>query len=142
MTLIKYSKPETDIIGKRFSDIMDEFFNDAVATRQSSFAPRINISENEKQFLIDVEIPGIDKKDIDVSLENRQLTISGERKMETESNGTRFHRVETHYGSFTRSFRLPESVDEESIVAKYNNGILNITIDKSEERMKKQISIK
>ena len=142
MTLIRYSKPETDIFGKRFSDIMDEFFNDAVATRQSTFAPRINISENEKQFLIDVEIPGIDKKDIDVSLENRQLTISGERKMETESNGTQYHRVETHYGSFTRSFRLPESVDENSIVAKYDNGMLNITIDKSEERMKKQISIK
>lgn len=142
MTLIRYSKPETDLFGKRFSDIMDEFFNDAVATRQSTFAPRINISENEKQYLIDVEIPGMEKNDIDISLENGQLTISGERKMESESNGTRYHRVETHYGAFTRSFRLPDSVDENSIVAKYNNGILNITIDKSEERMKKQISIK
>ena len=142
MAILKYSQPDTDIFGKRFSDIMDEFFNDAVATRQGSFSPKINISENEKQFMIDVEVPGMDKNDIDVSLENRQLTISGERKFENEEKDTRYHRVETHFGSFTRSFRLPDSVDEGSINAKYNNGILSITIDKSEEQMKRQISIK
>lgn len=142
MAILKYSQPETDIFGKRFSDIMDEFFNDAVATRQGSFSPKINISENEKQFMIDVEVPGMEKKDIGVSLENRQLTISGERKIENEENGTRYHRVETHFGSFSRSFRLPDSVDESSIDAQYSNGILSITIDKSEEQMKRQISIK
>lgn len=142
MAILKYSQPDTDIFGKRFSDIMDEFFNDAVATRQGSFSPKINISESEKQYMIDVEVPGMDKKDIDVSLENRQLTISGERKFENEEKDTRYHRVETHFGSFTRSFRLPDSVDENSINAQYNNGILSITIDKSEEQMKRQISIK
>ena len=142
MAILKYSQPDTDIFGKRFSDIMDEFFNDAVATRQGSFSPKINISENEKQFMIDVEVPGMDKNDIDVSLENRQLTISGKRKFDNEEKDTRYHRVETHFGSFTRSFRLPDSVDEGSINAKYNNGILSITIDKSEEQMKRQISIK
>lgn len=142
MALMRYSDPTTDVFNKRFSDVMDEFFNEAVTSRQNSFSPRINISEDEKRFTIDVEIPGMNKEDIDVNLENRMLTISGERKFEREDNGTKFHRVETYFGSFNRSFQLPDSVDEESIEATYSNGILNITIDKSEEKMKKQISIK
>ncbi len=144
MALMRYSKPETDIFGKRFSDIMDEFFNDAVATRQSSFAPSMNISENEKQFIIDVEIPGMEKENIDVNLENRRLTVSGERSFESESeeNGTKYHRVERHYGSFSRTLQLPESVNDESIEATYKNGVLNIKIDKSEDKVKKQIDIK
>ncbi len=142
MTLIKYSQPNRDIFGKRFSDIMDEFFNDAVATRQHSFAPSIDISETDKQYLIDVEVPGVDKKDIELNIENNTLTISGERKFEKEEDGKHYHRVESSYGSFSRSFTLPENVKDDSIQATYNNGILNITIDKSEQKMKKQIKIK
>jgi HSP20 family protein len=104
MALIRYSQPETDVFGRRFSDIIDEFFNDAVATRRSSFSPSIDISETEKQFVIDVELPGIDKKDIDINLENGRLTISGERRFENKEDGKQYHRVESHYGSFTRSF--------------------------------------
>lgn len=142
MAIVRYSRPDTDIFGKRFSDIIDEFFNDAVATRQSTFAPSIDISENEKQFLIDAALPGMEKKDIDINLENGRLTISGERKLNNEDNGRQYHRVESHYGSFTRSFQLPDNVNDDSINASYKDGILNITIDKSEEKMKKQIKIK
>jgi HSP20 family protein len=142
MTLIKYSQPNRDIFGKRFSDIMDEFFNDAVATRQHSFAPSIDISETEKQYLIDVEVPGVEKKDIELNIENNTLTISGERKFEKKEDGKHYHRVESSYGSFSRSFTLPDNVKDDSIQATYNNGILNITIDKSEQKMKKQIKIK
>ncbi|MFU8813365.1 MAG: Hsp20/alpha crystallin family protein [Balneolaceae bacterium] len=142
MAMIKYSEPTMDVFGKRFSDIMDEFFNDAVTSRSNSFTPRINISETEKQFVIEAEIPGMEKKDIQVNLENRRLTISGERKFETEENGTKYHRVETHYGSFSRSFQLPDGVDEDSVEAAYKNGLLTITINKSEEKLKKQISVK
>ncbi len=142
MTLIRYNQPRPDIFGKRFSDIMDEFFNDAVATRRESFAPSIDISETEKQYIIDVEVPGIDKKDIDLNIENNTLTISGERKFEKKEDGKQYHRVESHYGTFSRSFTLPDNVDVESINATYNNGILNITVDKSEQQMKKQIKIK
>jgi HSP20 family protein len=142
MAIVRYSRPDTDIFGKRFSDIIDEFFNDAVATRQSTFAPSIDISENEKQFLIDAALPGMEKKDIDINLENGRLTISGERKLNNEENGRQYHRVESHYGSFTRSFQLPENVNDDSINASYKDGILSITIDKSEEKMKKQIKIK
>jgi len=142
MTLIKFSQPGRDIVGKRFSDIMDEFFNDALSTRQSSFAPSIDISETEKQYIIDVEVPGIDKKDIELNVDNNTLTISGERKFEKEEDGKQFHRVESHYGTFSRSFTLPDNANTESINAAYNNGILNITVDKSEKSLKKQIKIK
>jgi HSP20 family protein len=142
MALMRYSQPDTDVFGKGFTDIIDEFFNDAVATRRSTFAPSIDISETEKQFMIDVELPGMEKKDIDINLENGRLTISGERKFESEENGRQYHRVESHYGSFTRSFQLPDNVNDDSIVASYKDGILSITIDKSEEKMKKQIKIK
>lgn len=142
MTLIKYNQPQRDIFGKRFSDIMDEFFTDAVATRRESFAPSIDISETDKQYIIDVEVPGIDKNDIDLNIENNTLTISGERKFEKKEDGKQYHRVETHYGTFSRSFTLPDNVDVDTINATYNNGILNITVDKSEQQMKKQIKIK
>lgn len=142
MTLIKYSQPGRDIFGKRFSDIMDEFFNDAVATRRDTFTPSIDISETEKQFVIDVEVPGVDKKDIELSIENNTLTISGERKFEKKEDNKQYHRVESHYGTFSRTFSLPDNVKTESIHASYNNGILSITVDKSEQQMKKQISIK
>ncbi len=142
MGLLKYSQPDRDIFGARFSDIIDEFFNDAVATRQNSFAPSIDVSETEKEFIIDVALPGMDKKDIELNIENGRLTISGERKFEKNEEGKHFHRVESHYGTFTRSFQLPDNVDEESIKATYKDGILNVTINKSEEKLKKQITIK
>jgi HSP20 family protein len=142
MTLIKYSQPGRDIFGKRFSDIMDEFFNDAVATRRDTFVPSIDISETETQFVIDVEVPGVDKKDIELSIENNTLTISGERKFEKKEDNKQYHRVESHYGTFSRTFSLPDNVNTESINASYNNGILSITVDKSEQQMKKQIKIK
>ncbi|PKD43016.1 Hsp20/alpha crystallin family protein [Rhodohalobacter barkolensis] len=142
MALVRYSQPGTDVFGKRFTDIMDEFFNDAVANRQNTFAPKIDISETEKKYVIDVTLPGMKKDDIQIDLEKGRLTISGERKFEKEEEGKTYHRVESHYGTFTRSFQLPDDVKDDSINASYNDGILNITIDKSEEKMKRQIKIK
>lgn len=142
MTLIRYNRPDTDIFGKRFSDIMDEFFSDAVATRRSTFAPSIDISETEDQYMIDVEVPGMDKKDINLNVEKNTLTISGEREFSQEEDGKKYHRVESHYGSFSRSFTLPDNADLDKINATYDNGILKITVDKSEQATKKQIKIK
>lgn len=141
MTLVRYNRPNRDVMSKNFSDIMDEFFNDVVNTNRDSFVPGIDISETDNQFLISAELPGMSKEDIDISLDNGRLTISGERKFEKEEEGKTFHRVETRYGSFNRSFQLPDNVDEESINAKYENGLLNITIDKAEDKVKKKIEI-
>lgn len=142
MTLMRYNRPNSDLMSKRFSDIMDEFFNDAVAARRDSFVPSIDISETEEQFLISAELPGMKKDDITINLENGRLSISGERSFENEEKGKTFHRVETKYGSFSRSFQLPDNVDENSINAKYEDGLLNISIDKQEDKVKKQIEIK
>ena len=117
MTLMRYNKPKNDLMSKRFSDIMDEFFNDAVSARRDSFVPSIDISETNNEFLITAELPGMKKEDITISLENNRLSISGERSFENEDKGKTFHRVETQYGSFERSFQLPDNVDEESIQA-------------------------
>lgn len=140
MTLMRYSRPN-NVTSKRFSDIMDEFFNDAVNNRRDTFVPSIDISETEDQFLITAELPGMKKEDININLENSQLSISGERSLESEETGKTFHRVETQYGSFNRSFQLPDNIDEESIAANYENGLLNISINKSEDKVKRQIEI-
>lgn len=141
MTLLRYNRPRRDLASGNFSDLMDEFFNDVVNTRNDSFVPGIDIAETDGQFLVSVELPGMEKKDIDVSLDNGRLTVSGERKFEEEEKGRTYHRVETKYGSFSRSFQLPDNIDENSINARYENGILNISIDKSEDKVKKQIKI-
>lgn len=142
MTLIRYNRPNSNVMSKRFSDIMDEFFNDAVNnTRSNSFMPSIDISETDTQFQITAELPGMKKEDISIDLEQSRLTISGERSFQNEEEGKKFHRVETQYGSFNRSFQLPDNVDEESVKASYEDGLLNISIDKSEDKVKKQIEI-
>lgn len=141
MTLTRYNRFGNDVVSKRFSDMMDEFFNDAVSARRESFVPSIDVSETDDQFHITAELPGMKKEDINISLENGRLSISGERSFEKEEEGKTFHRVETQYGSFSRSFQLPDNVSEESIEATYEDGLLNIAIDKSEDKVKRQIEI-
>ena len=144
MALIKYSRPSTDLFSRRFNDIVDEMFNtnNEMKYSQDSFMPSVDIAESETQFEISAQLPGLKKDAISVDLENGRLTISGERKFENEEEGKNYHRVESSYGKFTRSFHLPDSIDEESINAIYTDGILNVTIQKQEEKTKRQIEIK
>ncbi|MBO6522357.1 MAG: Hsp20/alpha crystallin family protein [Balneolaceae bacterium] len=142
MALIKYNRPNTDVFSRNFNDIVDEFFNNATTNyRKDNFMPSVDVSETDEQFEVSVELPGLKKEDIKVDLEKGRLTISGERKFKNEEEGKNFHRVETQYGKFSRSFYLPDSIHEDSITAKYEDGILNISIKKSEEKVKKQIEI-
>lgn len=142
MSLIKYSRPNADLFSRNFNDIVDEFFNNSSSNyRKDSFMPSVDVSETDSQFEVSVELPGLKKEDINVDLEKGRLTISGERKFKNEEEGKNFHRLETQYGKFSRSFYLPDTIDDESISAKYEDGILNITIKKSEEKVKKQIEI-
>lgn len=142
MAIIKYNRPNTDLISRNFNDIVDEFFNQATSNyKRDSFVPSVDISESEKQFMVSVELPGVKKEDINVNIEKSNLTISGERKLNIQEEGKNFHRVEAKYGKFSRTFYLPDSINEDSIKAKYEDGILTISIDKSEEKLKKQIEI-
>jgi HSP20 family protein len=106
------------------------------------WAPRVNIAETEKAFEIKAEIPEVNKEDVKVTVHNGVLTIQGERKQEKEEKGKKFHRVERLYGSFTRSFTLPDNVDETKISALFKDGILNLQIQKTEEAKPKSIEVK
>ena len=107
----------------------------------TSFAPPVDIYEDEHNITLKLEVPGIDEKDIAVSVENTTLTVRGERKIEKEEKEENFRRIERQYGSFTRSFTLPTSVDSERVSAHYDKGILRISMAKRAEAKPKQIKI-
>ena len=143
MAITRYRDPfEMDsIFGRRFSDIVDDLFNDAVTVRNNWFTPSIDVSETDKNYEVQVQLPGMNKDDITVNLEDRVLSISGERKFKDEQKEKTYHKVETRYGSFRRSFQLPDNIDPESVNASYQDGVLTITIDKSSEKVEKRIEI-
>ena len=97
----------------------------------------MDVLETEKAFLIHVAVPGVSKEDFKIDLNDNYLTISGERKFKNEKKDHNFHSVETQYGSFSRSFSLPENADAASINAQYNNGILEINVPKDEKKILK-----
>ena len=127
-------------------DRMNRLFRDSYGEREealttSTFAPAVDVYEDEHNVTLKIEVPGIDEKDIDVRVENNTLTVHGERKFEKEEKEENFRRVEQQYGSFTRSFTLPNSVDTESIQANYDKGILKIALAKKAEAKPKQIKV-
>ncbi len=102
--------------------------------------PQVDISETKEAFIVKAELPGVEKEDVNVNFENSILTIRGEKKVETEDK--KRHRVECAYGTFIRSFTLPQTIKADKIEAVYKNGILNLTIPKAEEAKPKQIEVK
>jgi HSP20 family protein len=111
------------------------------ALTAGSFVPAVDIYEDDQNIILTAEIPGIEDKDLDISLENGVLTISGERKMENEEKQDNFHRIERSYGRFTRSFTLPPRIDPEDVKAEFSNGVLKVTLAKRAETKPKQIKI-
>src|SRR5271169_3398193 len=111
------------------------------ALTTTSFAPPVDIYEDEHNITLKLEVPGIDEKDIDVRVENTTLTVHGERKIEKEEKEENFRRVERQYGEFTRSFTLPNSVDPGQVTAHYDKGVLKITLPKKAEAKPKQIKV-
>ena len=107
----------------------------------AAFVPAVDIYEDEKKVMLKLEVPGIDEKDLDVSVENNTLTVKGERKFEKEEKEENFHRIERRYGSFYRAFTLPSTVDTEHVQAKYNAGVLKLELLKKPEAQPKQIKI-
>src|SRR5271155_5342000 len=107
----------------------------------SSFAPAVDVYEDEHNVTLKIEVPGIDEKDIDVRLENNTLTVHGERKIENEEKEENYRRVERQYGSFTRTFTLPTTVDSEKVSATYDKGVLKIALPKKAEAKPKQIKV-
>ena len=108
----------------------------------ADWMPTVDISESESEYLIKAELPEVRKEDVKVTVENGVLTLQGERRQEKEEKGKRFHRVERSYGSFVRSFTLPESVDEGGVRAEYKDGVLALHLPKSEKVKPKAIDVK
>jgi HSP20 family protein len=141
MSLVKYNSTLNDFVPTSFSNLIDRFFNDAVARTggsQFSFVPRVDIMEDEKAFEIHVAVPGMNKDDFKIDLNDNYLTVSGERKFTREKKENNYYSMETQYGTFSRTFTLPDMVDAQKISAKYVNGILEITVPKDEKKMLKQ----
>jgi len=111
------------------------------ALTTTSYAPPVDIYEDEHNITLKLEVPGIDEKDIDVRIENTTLTVRGERKIEKEEKEENFRRVERQYGEFTRSFTLPSSVDLAQVSARYDKGVLRINLPKNAEAKPKQIKV-
>ena len=111
------------------------------ALTTTSYAPPVDIYEDEHDITLKMEVPGIDEKDIDIRMENNTLTVRGERKIEKEEKEENFRRVERQYGSFTRSFTLPNSLDPEQVSANYEKGVLKIKLAKKAEAKPKQIKV-
>jgi HSP20 family protein len=128
-------------------DRMNRLFRETQGNSQdesltsSSFAPAVDVYEDEHNVTLKIEVPGIDEKDIDVRIENNTLTVHGERKIEKEEKEENYRRVERQYGSFTRTFNLPATVDAEKVQADYDKGVLKITLPKKAEAKPKQIKV-
>jgi HSP20 family protein len=128
-----------DRMSRLFRDSFSEGREESLTT--STFAPPVDVYEDDHNVTLKIEVPGIDEKDIDVRIENNVLTVHGERKFEKEEKEENYRRVERQYGSFTRSFTLPNTVDAEKVSANYDKGILKVTLVKKAEAKPKQIKV-
>lgn len=131
-----------DEINELFRDFFRGWDAEGTEKRMGTWVPAVDIDENENEYVVHADLPGIPKKDINVSVDNGMLTLSGERKEEHKEGKGANRRVERYYGSFTRSFTLPGSVDTEKVKAAYKDGVLSVTLPKREEAKPKQISVK
>lgn len=143
MTLIKF-KPGRELlrdsmIPSHMMNMFDHLFNDTAGKleRNVFFTPRVDVVEREKQFEIHVSLPGLKKEDIKIDIDGDMLTISGERKFKNDNKEDKYHMVENFYGSFSRSFTLPENVDRTNINAEFTDGILRLDMPKAEVKENK-----
>ena len=144
MKLVRYNN-YNDYTPTRWSTLMDTFFNDPHlgGSRAGKFVPNVDIVENDTAYEIHVAVPGMKKEDFNIDINDKTLVISGERKWKEEKKERNFHRVETQFGSFSRSFTLPVNINRDKISAAYNDGILEVEIPKdAKKELKSTIKVK
>ena len=143
MAIVRWD-PFRDVMSlqHRVNSIFRDFNEGADAPlTTASFVPAVDIYEDEKKVTLKLEVPGMEEKDLDVSVENNMLTVKGERKFDKEEKEENFHRIERRYGSFSRAFTLPSTVDTEHIEAHYQAGVLKLDLMKKPEAQPKQIKV-
>ncbi len=126
---------------REFDDFFPRLSAPSESLASSEWLPAVDISETDTAYHIDMEIPAIAREDVNVAVKDGVLTVTGERKVEKETEGKQ-HRIERQYGKFSRSFRLPENVDEGSISAKSKDGVLYVVVSKKEKAQPRQIEVK
>ncbi|HZH91715.1 MAG TPA: Hsp20/alpha crystallin family protein [Pyrinomonadaceae bacterium] len=129
-----------DEVNRLFSSNLSRSFGDEGIAR-GAWAPTVDIYENKDQIVLEAELPGMNREDFELSIENNVLTLRGERRFEKRDESDNYHRVERSYGSFTRSFTLPQTVSSENVVAEYKNGVLRVVLQKREEVKARRIEI-
>ena len=142
MALVNYNGMDSSM-PQTFSSMLDRFFNESVNSRNlSAFTPHVDACETKSGYEIEVALPGVKKEDISIDFQEGRLTITGERKFERKEENKRYQMLETQYGSFSRTFQLPDNVKAEDIKAEMEDGILMVTVPKDEKKtMKHQIKI-
>jgi len=122
---------------------LDQFFGDEPSRRSArdGWVPAVDVRETETSFVFNAELPGLKKEDVSITLEDNVLTLTGERKFEQEENKNDYRRIERSYGHFTRSFTLPNEVDNDKVGAKYGDGLLTVTVPKTEKTRPRKIEI-
>ncbi|PIQ22537.1 MAG: heat-shock protein Hsp20 [Cytophagales bacterium CG18_big_fil_WC_8_21_14_2_50_42_9] len=144
MTVARVNSNLLDRLPHTYGSLVDKLFNEGLTAKRNltSFRPQVDAIETEKEFKLNVALPGFRKEDIKLDFEEGRLTISGERKFVAEDK-SKYHFIETNYGSFVRSFYLPENILEPNIEAQFENGILGVIIPKDEKKvLKRQIEVK
>lgn len=146
MTITRYD-PFRDLrnlqeeVNRLFTGNVGRTFDDEGIAR-GAWSPSVDIYENKDQIVLEAELPGMNREDFDLTVENNVITLRGERRFEKKEDTDNYHRVERAYGSFTRSFTLPNTVTGEGAIADYRNGVLRVTLPKREETKARRIEIK
>jgi HSP20 family protein len=136
------------LLRREMDSLFDNFFQgfdlEPFEARFGAFSPKVDVTESDKEIKITAELPGLDEKDIEVSLQNNMLTMKGEKKEEKEDKGKDYYRMERSYGSFSRTIPLPIEVETDKVEAKFKKGVLNITLPKSAKAVAetKKIAVK
>lgn len=142
----KEMEREMQELTNRFSRMLSSSPARSIGARESvavaDWAPSVDISETDEEYLIKAEVPEVDKKDVRVTVQDGLLSIQGERRQEREEKGKRFHRVERSYGTFLRTFDLPDGVDEDKLRAEFKEGMLLVHLPKTEKAKPKAIEVK
>jgi len=133
-----FSPPNRDLLSSFFED----FRVPGLFTEERDFTPAFDVSETENELIVRAEIPGMEKKDIDIHLTDGVLTIKGEKRHEKEDKEENYHRIERSYGAFSRTMRLPFEVETDKVDATYKDGVLKVTLPKSETAKLKKIDVK
>ena len=129
-----------DRMNRLFEDASRNWKSDEPAST-TTWSPAVDIFETESEIVVKAEVPGMERKDITLNLENNVLTLKGERRFLKEAKEENYHRIERSYGGFSRAFSIPATVDEEKIRADYQDGVLKIVLPKKEQLRPKQIKI-